>query len=99
MEAHLAFGDIGEVCRSLADLGEGVGFVGRQRIGARELDEEQVILNEIAAKSRLGQRAVGETKHEVMLGIGAPRRDVIVLQTIEQPVHVITSCCGFRSAT
>ena len=55
-----------------AHLGEGVRFVDGEPPGAGEMQEEQIVLHEIAAEGRLGQVAMRQAQHELVSGIGGP---------------------------
>src|SRR5580700_1065669 len=57
-----------------AHLGERFGFVDSQPPGAGEMQEEEIILHEIAPEGRLGQVAARYGKDEFMAGIGGPSR-------------------------
>ena len=53
------------VCRATA-------FVGGQRPGAGELDQEQVILHKVGPERFLAQRALAHLTHEVMVYVAVP---------------------------
>src|SRR5690606_13699758 len=73
----------GKPCLRGADASDRPALVGRQRPGAGELDEEQVILNEVGAESCFRQRAFAELPHEGMADIAFPFASGRLLEAIE----------------
>ena len=70
-----------------AHLGERLGFVDGEPPGAGEMQEEQVILHQIAAERRFRQIAAGESQHEIVPRIGRPARAGSGDQAREQSVR------------
>jgi hypothetical protein len=63
-------------CRHPGSLGthvfKAIRLIDSQRIGTGELQQKQVILAKIMAKSRLGQTAIGDPGNERMINIIIP---------------------------
>ena len=72
MQAQLDIDDGLETIQAMAQLGDIAALVGREGIGAPEVDQEEVVLLQVVAKRLLRQSAGGKLTHEVMLDIGAP---------------------------
>ena len=58
--------------RRFAHVSERGRFVDGERVGAGELDQEQIILHEVVPERRLGKRGVRHAVRESVLGIAAP---------------------------
>ncbi len=54
MQVHLDIEDGRNAGRGFTHVGKPGRLVDRERVGARKLDEEQIVLNEIVTKRRLG---------------------------------------------
>jgi hypothetical protein len=59
-------------------------LIDTERVGAGKLDQEQVVLNEVVTKRRLGERTVGQGVGEGVLGVGPPLGGCRCLQTLEE---------------
>ena len=68
-------------------VGERAALVGGERIGARKLDQEQIILHQIHAKRRFRQSAIAQLPDEVVIDIAGPFVSGGSLEAIED-VHV-----------
>ena len=84
MQVHLDIKDGRKAGRGFAHVGKLGRFVDRERVGARKLDEEQVVLNEVVTKRRFGERAVCQSVREGMLGVGPPLSGSFCLETLEE---------------
>jgi hypothetical protein len=72
MKVHLDIKDGREAGRCFTHVGKLGRLVDRERVGARKLDEEQVVLSEVVTKRRFGERSVCQSVRKGMFGIGPP---------------------------
>ena len=84
MQVHLDVENGRDAGGRFAHVGERGRLVDRERVGAGELDQEQVILDEVVTKRRLGERAVRQPLRERVLGIGPPLGGCCRLQSLEE---------------
>ena len=84
MQVHLDVENGREAASRFAHVGEPRRFVDGERVGAAKLDQEQIILNEIVTKRRLGERTVCQPVREGVLGIGPPLGGCRGLQLLEE---------------
>ena len=92
VQAHFGIGYAGQHLRSRADVRQGLRLVGGERPGAREVDEEQVILDQVMPERRFRQAAGAQLPNEFVPDIGVPLRPGAGPQPVEQRAFVN----GFR---
>ena len=101
MQVHLDVENGREAAGRFAHVSELGRFVNRERVGAGKLDQEQVILDQIVTKRRLGERAVRQPFGEGMLGIGPPLGGCCGLQLLEETHDLLPAfrpkACPWRS--
>jgi hypothetical protein len=84
VQVHLDIENRRQTGRGFAHVGELGRFVDRDGIGAGKLDQEQVVLNEVVTKGRLGERTICHPVREGMLGVGPPLARRPCLQSIKE---------------
>ena len=72
MQVHLDVENGREAGRRFAHVSELGRLIDGERVGASKFDEEQVVLNQVVTKRRLGKRTVRQSVREWVLGIGPP---------------------------
>src|SRR5690625_4855175 len=74
-QAHMQLGlgeDRAERIGRPLDIGQAAALVGRQCVGAGELDQEQVILDQVVLERGQGERPLAELLHEGVVGVALP---------------------------
>lgn len=87
MQVHL-FEDGGKARLRCTHVDERAALVGRERMGAGELDQEQVVLHKVGAERGLRQGARPHLAHEVVVDVALPVGSGRRLQPVED-VHRI----------
>ena len=93
MQVHLDIEDGRKAGRRFTHVGKLGRLVDRERVGARKLDEEQVVLNEVVTKRRFGERAVCQSVREGMLGVSPPLGGCCCLETLEETHDLFRRAC------
>jgi len=73
VEADLDIERGGDEALRSAHFGKRIGFIDRQTPSAREVDQKQIVLHQIAPETGLGQIAARQQKDKLVTGIGPPR--------------------------
>ena len=97
-------GNAGQHLRGRADVRQGLGLVGGERPGPREMDEEQIILDQVMPERRFRQAAGAQLPDEIVPDIGVPVRPGAGPQPVEQSAfvnrfsrsndHIAATSCG-----
>src|SRR5216684_1463603 len=98
MKVHLDIKDRRKAGRCFTHAGKLGRLVDRERVGARKLDEEQVVLSKVMTKRRFGERAVCQSVREGMLGVGPPLSGRFCLETLEETHDLFRLACFSMNA-
>ncbi|MNE26042.1 hypothetical protein D3C80_1193930 [compost metagenome] len=92
-QAQVQFGFVEnrrQACLGGTNVSRQAAFVGGQRPGAGELDQEQVVLHQVSPKRRLAQRAFAHLPHEIVIDIAIPLAGAGGFEAIEN-IHAHAS--------
>src|SRR5260370_21527547 len=94
MQVHLDVEDGRKAGSSFANVGEFGCLIDGECVCASKRDEEQVVLNEVVTKCRVGKRTVCHPVGEGMLGVGAPLGGSLCLQPLKEAHGVLPDLRG-----
>ena len=86
MQRHLDIDDGGHGGGVGTDVSQRRALEAGERVGAGEMDQEQIVLDQEVSERLLRQRACPECPHEFVRNIALPRRAGVAPQPTEQPV-------------